>query len=131
FARDKSEFGKGSIVGVSASEAANNAVTGSSLIPLLTLGIPGSTTAAILLGALIIHGLVPGRTLFQEHASITYTVILGFLLANIIMGFVGMGFARYTSLLTRLPNTALIPVILVLSIVGSYAIGNNHFDVIV
>jgi putative tricarboxylic transport membrane protein len=129
FARDKSQFGQGSIHGVAASEAANNAVTGSSLIPLLTLGIPGSTTAAILLGALIIHGLQPGRTLFAEHAHITYTVIYGFLLANLVMGVVGMTFGKYVTRVTRLPNYALVPVIIVLSVVGSYSLGNNLFDV--
>jgi len=129
FARDKSEFGKGSILGISASETANNAVTGSSLVPLLTLGIPGSATAAILLGALIVHGLVPGRSLFTEKASITYTVIYGFLLANIIMGIVGMTLGRYMALITRLPNSVLVPVILMLSVVGAYSLGNNMFDV--
>jgi putative tricarboxylic transport membrane protein len=129
FSRDKEQFGRGSIVGIAASETANNAVTGSSLIPLLTLGIPGSTTAAILLGALIIHGLLPGRTLFEQHAGVTYTVIFGFLLANVVMGVVGMAFGRYLTQVTRLPNYALIPVIIVLSVVGSYAVGNNLFDV--
>lgn len=129
FARADEPFGKGSIVGVSASETANNAVTGSSLIPLLTLGIPGSATAAILLGALIIHGLQPGRTLFTDHAHITYTVIVGFMLANLAMGVVGMSIGRYIGAVTRLPNNILIPVIVVLSIVGSYSLGNNAFDV--
>ncbi len=129
FARDKSQFGKGSIVGIASSEAANNAVTGSSLVPLLTLGIPGSATAAILLGALIVHGLVPGRTLFTDHAQITYTVILGFMLANLLMGIVGMIVAKRMALVARVSQTLLVPVILVLSIVGSYSLGNNIFDV--
>lgn len=129
FARDKSQFGKGSIVGVAASEAGNNAVTGSSLIPLLTLGIPGSTTAAILLGALIVHGLQPGRGLFEEHARITYTVIFGFLLANVVMGGVGMTLGRVMAPIARLPNAVIIPIIVILSIVGSYSLGNNVSDV--
>lgn len=129
FAKDKSEFGKGSIIGIASSEAANNAVTGSSLIPLLTLGIPGSATAAILLGALIIHGLVPGRTLFTEHANITYTVIFGFMLANVFMGIVGMLIAKRMASVARIPQTFIVPVILVLSVVGSYSLGNNLFDV--
>ncbi len=129
FAKDKDQFGKGSIVGIASSEAANNAVTGSSLIPLLTLGIPGSATAAILLGALIIHGLVPGRTLFTEHANMTYTVILGFMLANVIMGITGMLIARRMKSVALIPQTFLIPIIIVLSIVGSYSLGNNIFDV--
>jgi len=129
FARDKSQFGHGSIVGISASETANNAVTGSSLIPLLTLGIPGSTTAAVLLGALIIHGLVPGHALFEEQASITYTVIAGFLVGNVVMGAVGMTLGRFMVHVARLPHAAIIPAIFILSIAGSYSLGNNFFDV--
>ncbi len=129
FSRTPEEFGKGSIVGISASETANNAVTGSSLIPLLTLGIPGSATAAILLGALVIHGLLPGRTLFTEHASITYTVIFGLFLANLVMGVIGMGLGRYMSYITRLSNYVLIPAIIALSVVGAYSLGNDFFDV--
>jgi putative tricarboxylic transport membrane protein len=129
FSRDKASFGRGSIVGVSASETANNAVTGSSLIPLLTLGIPGSATAAILLGALIVHGLVPGRALFTEHADITYTVIFGFILANLVMGVVGMAVAKRMAAVARVPQVILVPIILILSVVGSYSLGNNIFDV--
>lgn len=129
FAKDKSEFGKGSVLGISASETANNAVTGSSLVPLLTLGIPGSATASILLGALIVHGLVPGRTLFTDKAAITYTVIYGFLLANIAMGIIGMALGQYMALAARLPNAVLVPIILMLSVVGAYARGNDMFDV--
>lgn len=129
FARDKTQFGRGSILGISASETANNAVTGSSLIPLLTLGIPGSTTAAILLGALIIHGLLPGRALFDQYAHITYTVIFGFLFANVIMGAVGMALGRYMVYVARLPNAALIPSIFILSIVGAFSLGNNVADI--
>jgi putative tricarboxylic transport membrane protein len=129
FARDKSQFGHGSIVGIAASETANNAVTGSSLIPLLTLGIPGSTTAAVLLGALIVHGLLPGRALFEEHASITYTVIFGFLVANVVMGVVGMTLGKFMVNVVRLPNAVIIPSIFILSIVGSYSLGNNFVDI--
>jgi putative tricarboxylic transport membrane protein len=129
FASNDSDFGKGSILGIAASETANNATTGSALIPLLTLGIPGSATAAVLLGALIIHGLLPGRTLFTEHAHVTYTVIMGFLLANLLMGVIGMTVGRYMNHITRLPNSSLIPGVVMLSIVGSYSLGNNLFDV--
>ncbi len=129
FARDKSQFGNGSIVGISASETGNNAVTGSSLIPLLTLGIPGSTTAAVLLGALVVHGLLPGRALFEEHASIIYTVIFGFLVANVVMGAVGMTLGKFMIHIARLPNAAIIPAIFSLSTVGSYSLGNNFFDI--
>ena len=129
FSKNKSEFGKGSLKGIAASEAANNAVTGSALIPLLTLGIPGSTTAAILLGALLIHGLVPGRELFTTHADITYSVIWGFIFANLLMGIVGLYVAKYFGKIARIPNYLLAPSIILLSVVGSYAIGNNIQDV--
>ncbi|MDP2410407.1 MAG: tripartite tricarboxylate transporter permease [Pseudolabrys sp.] len=129
FSRNDPDFGKGSIRGVAASESANNATTGSAMVPLLTLGIPGSPTAAILLGALIIHGLQPGRTLFTVHAHFTYTVIVGFLLANLVMGFIGMGLGRYMGVVARLPNSILIAVVVVLSVVGAFSLGNNMYDV--
>lgn len=129
FSRNDPDFGKGSIRGVAASETANNATTGGAMVPLLTLGIPGSPTAAVLLGALIIHGLQPGRTLFTQHAHFTYTVIVGFLLANLVMGFVGMALGRYMSVVARLPNSILIAVVIVLSVVGSFSLANNMYDV--
>ncbi|MGE0566241.1 MAG: tripartite tricarboxylate transporter permease, partial [Pseudolabrys sp.] len=129
FSRNDPDFGKGSIRGIAASETANNATTGAAMVPLLTLGIPGSPTAAVLLGALIIHGLQPGRTLFTQHAHFTYTVIFGFLLANVVMGFVGMALSRYMGIVARLPNSILITVVIILSVVGSYSLGNNTYDV--
>ncbi|MFN3659402.1 MAG: tripartite tricarboxylate transporter permease [Pseudolabrys sp.] len=129
FSRNDPDFGKGSIRGVAASESANNATTGGAMVPLLTLGIPGSPTAAVLLGALVIHGLQPGRTLFTQHAHFTYTVIVGFLLANLVMGFIGMGLGRYMGVIARLPNSILIAVVIVLSVVGAFSLGNNMYDV--
>lgn len=129
FSKNKEKFGKGSIEGVAASETANNAVTGGSLIPLLTLGIPGNVPTAILLGGLIIQGLVPGRELFTTHANITYSVIIGFIIANILMGIIGLFAAKYFVKVTNVPKYILIPLIIVFSIVGTYAISNNLFDV--
>jgi putative tricarboxylic transport membrane protein len=129
FSKNDPDFGKGSIRGIAASESANNATTGGAIIPLLTLGIPGSPSAAILLGALVLHGMQPGRTLFTEHAHFTYTVCVGFLIANLVMGFVGMAMCRYMGVIARLPNTILIIAVIVLSIVGSYSLGNNIYDV--
>ena len=131
FSKEPEKFGKGAIEGICASETANNAVTGSSLIPMLTLGIPGSATAAIMLGALIIQGLVPGRELFTHNGYITYTVIVGFFFANIIMGVIGMFASRYVVHIAKLPNNCLIPVIIFLSVIGSFSLGNNMFDVYV
>lgn len=131
FSKNPENFGKGAIEGVCASETANNAVTGSSLIPMLTLGIPGSATAAIMLGALIIQGMVPGRELFTRNGYITYTVIVGFFFANILMAVIGLLCSRYITQIARLPNYALVPPIIFLSAIGSYALGNNMFDVYV
>ena len=131
FSKHPEEYGKGSLEGIAASESANNAVTGGALIPLLTLGIPGSATTAVLLGGLLIQGLQPGHELFIKHAGITYSVIIGFLIANILMGIVGLLIAKYVVYVTKVPSGILAPIIVVLSVVGSYAINNNMFDVYV
>ena len=106
-------FGTGIVEGVAAPESANNAVTGGALIPLLTLGIPGSSTAAVLMGGLTIHGLAPGFELFSKYADITYCVILGFLAANILMGLVGWAAGRYLTMVSKVPIPLLIPCIAV------------------
>lgn len=124
-------FGTGIVEGVAAPESANNAVTGGALIPLLTLGIPGSSTAAVLMGGLTIHGLAPGFELFSKYADITYCVILGFLAANILMGLVGWAAGRYLTMVSKVPIPLLIPCIAVLSLLGSYAASRNITDVYV
>lgn len=131
FSKHKEEFGKGSIEGVAGPEAANNAVTGGALIPTLTLGIPGSATAAVLLGGLTIQGLVPGYGLFSRYADITYTIMYGFLAANILMGIAGYFIAKQVVKVTRIPTGVLMPLITVFSVVGSYSINNNMSDVYV
>ena len=115
--------------GVASAEASNNATTGSSLVPLFVFGIPGSESAAILLGALMIHGLVPGMRLFSQQAEIIYPVFWGFILANILM-------AVFASLLTRLlinvirvPKGILVPCIMSLCVLGAFAISNSFFHV--
>lgn len=129
--KNPERFGNGSMEGIAASESANNAVTGGALIPLLTLGIPGSSVAAILLGGLMIQGLVPGYELFSKYAEITYSVMFGFLLANLLMGFIGYVISRQAVKLSKVPMTIMAPIILALSVVGSYAIQNSMFDVYV
>lgn len=129
--KHKEEFGNGSLEGLCACETGNNAVTGGSFIPLLTLAIPGSPAAAIILGGLMVHGLVPGNRLFSQQASTTYTILLGFLIANLLMGIFGLLIAKYAVKVTRLPNSILMPVVLVLSFIGAYAINASMFDVYV
>lgn len=125
------EYGNGSIEGVAASEAANNGVTGGALIPLMTLGIPGSSVAAILLGGLMIHGLQPGADLFTKHGDITYPIILGFILANILMGIFGLLLAKPIAKVCVVPMAILAPIILGLAALGAYATNNSFYDVII
>ena len=127
--RHPEEFGNGSLEAICASETANNAVTGGSIIPLITLGIPGSTVAAVLLGALILHGLTPGQSMFTKNITTTYTIIIGFILANIMMGLIGICICRQVVKITKVSDAILIPVIVVLSTIGSYSINNRFSDV--
>lgn len=125
------EFGNGSAEGIIAAECGNNGVTGGSLIPLLTLGIPGSAPAAIFLGAMIIHGIRPGPTLFSQHADTVYTMIIGFALINLLMYFVGMLYCKTGSAILKIPKAILATTIVVLAVCGTYATNKNMFDVIV
>lgn len=129
FTKDKHLFGTGIIEGVAGPEAANNAVTGGSLIPTLTLGIPGNSVTAILLGGLTIQGLRPGPDLFTIHGKITYTFFAGFVIVNIFMLVLGLFGARLFAKVSNISNRVLIPIIFTLSVIGSYSITNNMVDV--
>ena len=129
--KNPEKFGNGSREAIACSEAANNAVTGGSLIPMLTLGIPGNSVTAILLGGLMIQGLVPGNELFTTKAAITYPFIIGIFIANIFMLLVGLFGAKYFAKITNTPINVLIAAILALSVIGSYAIGNSIQNVYV
>ena len=123
------EFGHGSVEGIIASESANNGVTGGSLIPLLTLSIPGSAPAAIFLGAMIIHGLRPGPLLFTQHAGTVYTLLVGFAVINIMIFFVGWFFCKWAGKILVIPKQILAVVIVALATVGSFSIQQNMMDV--
>ena len=122
-------FGKGSTEGIVAAEAGNNGATGGSLIPLLTLGIPGSAPAALFLSAMILHGIRPGPTLFTEHAETVYTMIIGFAVINLLMYFVGMFYCKAGSMILKIPKAILATSIVVLAVVGTFATNKNMFDV--
>ena len=107
FSKHKEDFGNGAIEGVAGSEAANNAVTGGSLIPTLTLGIPGESVTAVLMGGLIIHGLQPGPELFTTHASMTYTFFAGFVLVQFAMLAIGMLGCRAFANIARISDAIL------------------------
>jgi len=123
------KFGTGIPEGVVAPEAANNGVTGGSLIPMLTLGIPGNECTAALLGGIMIHGLIPGPRLFTEHAAITYAFMLSMILNELFYSTFGFAFVRYLAKIALIPRGILAPVIVVLSVIGSYAIRNSLTDV--
>lgn len=127
--KNKELFGNGSPEGIAASETANNAVTGGALIPLLTLGIPGSSVAAVILGGLMIHGLVPGRELFTAYATTTYTAIIGFIVANILMGIFGFLLVKPFSQVTKVPKKYLVPMIVAFCFIGAFALNNSMFDI--
>lgn len=129
FTKDKEAFGTGIIEGVAGPEAANNAVTGGSLIPTLTLGIPGNSVTAILLGGLVIQGLKPGPDLFTIHGKTTYTFFAGFVIVNILMLILGLFAVRLFAKVSKVSDAVLIPLIFALSVIGSYAISNNMLDV--
>lgn len=129
FSKHKEEFGHGSIEGIAGAEAANNAVTGGSLIPTLTLGIPGESVTAVLMGGLLIQGLYPGPDLFTSHADIIYTFFAGFLLVQFFMLILGLVGAKGFAQVSRVSDAILIPAITALCVVGSYAIRNSLFDV--
>lgn len=129
FSREPEKFGHGSEEGVVASEAANNATVGGALIPLVSMGIPGSVIDAILLSAMVIQGLQPGLQLFQDNPRIVYTIIFTMLLSNIVMLLFMLATVRLLSRLMYVPRAYLMPLILVFCVIGSYTFANRWFDV--
>jgi len=123
------EFGEGSEEGIVASETANSATVGGALIPLVALGIPGSVIDAILLGALVLHGLQPGPLLFAESPDAVYTITTTFLLSNVVMLVILLTGVHHVARWMSLPRAYLIPTIFVLCVVGSFALSNRFFDV--
>jgi len=114
-------FGKGSMEGVAAPETANNAVQGGDLVPTLALGIPGSNSAAIMLAALILHGIVPGPFLLSKHPALVFTLFAGLILVNLLMIPVGIVILRGCLVALRLAPPALVASILAIIVVGTYA----------
>lgn len=125
------EFGTGCAKGIAAPESANNGTTGGTLIPLLTLGVPGDTSTAVLLGAFTLQGLQVGPLLFTQHADLIYTIFVGFMAANVLMFILGMGLMRVYVKVLSVAEYFVVPTILILCIVGSFAINKNYFDVAV
>ena len=123
------KFGTGSEEGIVASEAANNATVGGALIPLIAMGIPGSVIDAILIGALMIHSIQPGPTLFITNGDVVWAMIAACLVANVLMFLMMMGAVRYISRLMYLPRAYVMPVVMVFCVIGAFALDNTMFDV--
>jgi putative tricarboxylic transport membrane protein len=124
-----SEFGNGSIRGLAAPEAANNAAATGSFVPLLTLGIPGSGTTAILLGALIAYGIQPGPMLYINEPEVFWGVIVSMWLGNIVLLILNLPLIPYISRILTIPNQFLLPAIIFLSLTGVYFVSFNTFDI--
>jgi len=122
------EFGHGSVEGVAAPEAANNVVTATALVPLLSLGIPGSNSAAVLLGGFLIHGLSPGPMLFERNADVVYGLYGGLLVANIAMLLIGLVILSPCIWLVNRPKPYLLAFIFALIVSGVYSIDQSFFD---
>jgi putative tricarboxylic transport membrane protein len=126
---DDGSFGDGDSRGVAAAESGNNASTGGALIPTLTLGIPGDSVTAILIGALTVHGIRPGPGLFADNTALVYSIFVGFFVVYIFILIFGLLGARLWARLIDFPAKYLWPSIFVLSLVGSYALRANLLDV--
>ena len=130
FSKKPEEFGTGVMEGIMAPEVCNNAVVGGAQIPMLTLGIPGSAPAAVMLGALMTHGLKPGFDLFSEQGDIVFTYTFGLILSNFIILLLGLVLVRIFVRALKIPQHFLVVAILALSVVGSYSISSSLMDVL-
>lgn len=129
-ANDSESFGEGDVRGLIASEAANSGTIPGSLVPVLAFGIPGSATSAIILGGLLMHGLQPGPGLFADDVYISYATFLSLTIGGIVLLIVGLLTVTKMSYLTKVNVNLIVPVVCVLSILGSYALNINYLDVV-
>jgi len=128
--KEKLKFGKGSLRGLAAPESANNAASTGSFVPLLTLGIPGSATTAVMLGALLSYGVQPGPRLYIDNPAVFWSVIISMYLGNVILLVLNLPLIPYISRLLDIPKQFLTPIILFLSLIGVYLVSFNPFDLV-
>lgn len=129
--KEPEKYGHGSIEGLIASETGNNAAVGGAIIPVLSLAIPGSAPAAVLLAAMYIHGVRPGPLIMVENPQFVYSVVGMFLLATVAMFVLGLTMVRSLVKVLEVPRSKLMPIVLVLCVIGSYAVESRHFDIII
>jgi putative tricarboxylic transport membrane protein len=123
------EFGHGAIEGVAGPESANNAAASSSFIPLLTLGIPGNASTAMIFAALLIHGITPGPFLLKEHADVFWGVVASMYIGNVMLLVLNLPLVGMWVQLLRVPYAFMAPMIMVLTLVGVYSVNNSVFDI--
>ena len=123
------EFGHGAIEGVAGPEAANNSAASSSFIPLLTLGIPGNASTAMIFAALLIHGITPGPFLLKEHAPVFWGVIASMYIGNVMLLVLNLPLVGVWAQLLRVPYAFMAPMVMVLTLVGVYSVNNSVFDI--
>lgn len=130
FTGDEIPFGEGNVKGMIASESSNDAKDGGSLIPTLALGIPGSVTMAILLGAFTLHGINPGPTVLRDHLPLVFVIILTLIFANILTSAIGLLTTKQIASVTKIPLNLLAPLVIVVALAGAYVIRSNFNDVV-
>lgn len=128
--KNPDSFGKGNIAGVAGPESANNAASGGAMIPLLTLGIPGSGTTAILMGAFIMYNIQPGPLLFEEHPQVAWGLIASMFLGNLMLLILNMPMVRIFAKIIETPKKYLLPLIIAISVFGVYAVQYTTFDLL-
>jgi putative tricarboxylic transport membrane protein len=124
------KFGHGSLEGVAAAEAANSSSVGGALVPLLTLGIPGSASTAVLIGALMIHKVDPGPRMMSDEPQLVFRLFSGLLVANVVLFLMGLAGSRVWIHVTSIPKNVLYPLILAVAVIGSYAVQSSLVDVV-
>ncbi|CEI81702.1 hypothetical protein J18TS1_38410 [Oceanobacillus oncorhynchi subsp. incaldanensis] len=129
--KEKDSYGKGNPKGIAASETANNAAAMGTLVPLLSLGIPGGATAAVLLGAFVLHGMQPGPTLFSTEPELMYTIFAALLIANLVMLIVSKPFIKIFQKIVNVPYSILGPLIVVFCVIGTYTVRNSYVDILI
>ena len=128
--KNPEEFGKGSVRGIAAAESANNAVCGSSMIPMLTLSIPGDDVTALLMGAFLIHGITPGPTIFFEHTDVIYGIFAGFLLTDLFLLLIARAGFKFWTRVASVQRYYIFPCVTVFAVAGAFTANQEMYDVL-
>lgn len=128
--KNPEQFGKGSLEGIAAAESANNAVCGSSMIPMLTLSIPGDDVTALLMGAFLIHGITPGPTIFYEHTDVIYAIFAGFLVTDLFLLFIARAGFKFWTRIASVPRYYIFPCVTVFAFAGAFTANQEMYDVL-